>query len=70
METLKLKSNIKCAACVEKVTAPLNETVGASNWEVDLANPQRVLTVKGEGITAEQVNKALQKVGYAAEVIE
>jgi copper chaperone len=69
METLKLKSNIKCAACVEKVTAPLNETVGANNWEVDLTNPQRVLTVKGDGITPKQINEALQKVGYSAETI-
>ena len=69
METLKLKSNIKCAACLEKVTAPLNEIVGANNWEVNLTDPQRTLTIKKDGVTPAQVNEALQKVGYAAEAI-
>ncbi len=67
METLKLKSNIKCGACVEKVTAPLNETVGAGNWEVDLADPRRILTIEADNITAFQINETLKKVGYSVE---
>jgi copper chaperone len=69
METLKLKSNIKCAACVEKVTSQLDTVAGSDNWEVNLADPQRILTIKSDGVTAAQVNEALQKVGYSAEVI-
>ena len=69
METLKFKSNIKCTGCIEKVTPYLNETAGAEKWEVDLKNPEKILTVRAEGVTSEQISQAIQKAGYVAEVI-
>jgi hypothetical protein len=39
MNTKTFKTNIKCSACVEKVTPPLNATVGEGKWSVDLINP-------------------------------
>jgi copper chaperone len=66
METKQFKSNIKCSACVAKVTEALNETVGEGNWEVDLQNPQRVLTVKTD-TSKEKINEALTTVGYRVE---
>jgi copper chaperone len=69
METLKFKSNIKCAACVATVTPALNGTQGIEKWEVDLTSPDRILTVQSNGASAEQVREALQKVGYAGEII-
>lgn len=66
METLKLKTNIKCSACVEKVTPGLNKIAGAGNWQVDLSDPQRTLTVQTDA-GADAVKEELQKAGYKAE---
>lgn len=68
METLKFKTNIKCAACVAKVTSALNESVGEDNWSVDIQNPAKILTIESEA-KADDVRTALEKVGYKAEPI-
>jgi len=70
METLKFKSNIKCAACVAKVTPALDGTEGVEKWEVDLSNPDRILTVQSSGTSAPKVREALEKVGYSAELLQ
>lgn len=67
MET-KFKTNIKCSACVAKVTSALNEVAGENNWKVDLTHPDRVLTL--EGGDTEQLNEKLKAVGYTAEKID
>ncbi|MCU0386347.1 MAG: heavy metal transport/detoxification protein [Flavihumibacter sp.] len=70
METLQFKTTIKCSGCIEKVTPYLNETVGENNWEVDLQNPQKVLTIPGsDQIKSSEVVDALAKAGYKAEKI-
>ena len=66
METTKFKTNIKCDACVAKVTPYLDESVGADQWQVDLNDPQRILTVTGQP-DAEKVKDALKNAGYKAE---
>lgn len=67
MSDLKLKTNVKCAACVAKITPYLNEVAGADSWNVDLADPGRLLTVKGNA-HAQEVVEALKKAGYKGEV--
>jgi len=69
METIKLKTNIKCGGCVATVTPFLNESVGAGNWQVDTQNPDKVLTVQTEGVSADTVKAAVQQAGYKAEVL-
>lgn len=66
MNELKLKTNIKCDACVAKVTPYLNEVAGKENWQVDLKDPARVLTIKTD-VQSEQVIEALKKAGYKGE---
>lgn len=68
METIKFKTNIKCAGCVANVTPHLNEALGKDNWEVDFVNPSKILTVEGEKDRA-KVIQAVEKAGYKAEVI-
>jgi len=68
METLRFKTNIKCAGCIAKVTPGLNETVGEGKWSVDLTDPSRVLTISIEKGVA-NVLTALEKAGYKAEKI-
>jgi copper chaperone CopZ len=68
METLQFKTTIKCSGCIEKVTPFLNETVGENNWEVDLQNPQKILTIpNAEQLNSGEVVEALAKAGYKAE---
>lgn len=69
METLKFKTNITCSGCVANVTPELNTTVGENNWNVDVQNPNKILTVQAEGITTEEVLQAVQKAGYKAEAV-
>lgn len=69
METLKFKSTIKCSGCLGTVTPFLDKTVGAGNWEVDLKNPNKVLTVDAPGVTADQISKAVEDAGYSAEAM-
>lgn len=69
MKTSQFKTTIKCGACVNNVTASLNETVGQDNWKVDLASPDRVLTVQSDSVSAEKVVEVLSKVGYKAEIL-
>ncbi|HRF34925.1 MAG TPA: cation transporter [Cyclobacteriaceae bacterium] len=64
---IKYKTNIKCDACVAKVTPALNETVGENQWKVDLTDPARVLTVTVQEDKTNSLAEALQKVGYKAE---
>ena len=68
METTKFKTNIKCDACIAKVTHNLNEAVGANHWQVDITNPAKILTVEGDH-TDIKIKEALEKVGYKAERI-
>jgi len=70
METLKFNSTIKCTGCLAKVTPFLDEVAGENNWEVDLNNPNKVLTVKTEGVSAEAISQAVGAAGYSAESIK
>ena len=67
METLKFKTNIKCSGCVAGVTPALNESVGENNWNVDIQNPDKILTVLAEGTNAQEIIQAVQKAGFTAE---
>lgn len=64
MKTLKFKTNINCGNCVRAVTGFLNEVKGIEKWEVDTDNPDKILTVKGDKITAEAVVEAVEDAGY------
>ena len=68
MDTTKYKTNIKCAACIAKVTPYLDEVVGPQKWEVDITNPSKIMTVTGNS-SEDSINEALKKVGYHVERI-
>ena len=68
METIKFKTTIKCSGCVAKATPFLNEAVGEDNWEVDVTNPMKLLTIVGEK-DKDKVIKAVERAGYKAEAV-
>ena len=69
MDAIRFKTNIKCSGCVAQVTPSLNETVGNNNWSVDIANPDKILTISAENVSKEVIKQALEKAGFKAEVI-
>jgi copper chaperone len=70
MKPVTFKTNIKCSGCVAKVTPHLNALEGiAGKWQVDIQNPDKVLTVASDTITVTQIKEAVQKAGFAIEQV-
>jgi len=68
--TFVFKTNMKCGGCVEKVTPALNSLAGILRWNVDLTNPDRLLSVESDGVTEQQIIQAVQSAGYKVEPVE
>ena len=64
MKTLQFKTNINCGGCIKAVTPTLNQEAGAGNWQVDTANPDKILTVTSDQLTADQVVQAVENAGF------
>jgi len=64
MSTLQFKTTINCGGCIKAVTPALDQAVGAGNWQVDTANPAKILTVTSAQATAEQVVRAVESAGF------
>lgn len=69
METLKFKTNINCSGCVAKVTPFLNGEEGVEKWEVDINNPDKILTVQTDELSPEEVIATVEKSGFKIESI-
>ena len=66
--TIVLKSNINCNNCIQKVTPFLNKEVKIVAWEVDTQNPDKLITVKGEDLTFELIERTLRPSGFKVEM--
>jgi len=66
METIKLKTTIKCDGCIAKATPFLDDAVGKGNWNVEITNPSKILTVEGAADES-KVIEAVQRAGFKAE---
>lgn len=68
MEKLRFKTTIKCSGCIAKATPFLDEKVGKDKWEVDVQNPEKVLTVVNDkNITEDEVINVVREAGFKAE---
>jgi len=63
------KTNIKCGGCVSKVKPGLDAIKEIKSWNVDLASPERLLSVEGD-VDSEVIEKALLAAGYRGEKIQ
>lgn len=54
-KNLQFKTNLNCGGCVSKVKAELDSADGVCDWNVDTANPDKILTINADGITEEEV---------------
>jgi copper chaperone CopZ len=64
---MELKTNIMCSSCIAKVTPVLNEVIGENNWNVDILNPKKILSVTNTNLAESEIIKAVEKAGYKAE---
>jgi copper chaperone len=69
MKKYQFKTNINCGGCIATVTPFLNTTTEIKNWNVDTADPKKVLTVETESLSEEEVKQIVSKAGYKAESI-
>ena len=70
MKTLKFKTTIKCSGCIAQSTPFLNEAAGSENWEVDVKNENKILTVNADDdMDPQLIIQAVEKAGYKAEEI-
>ena len=67
MKRLQFKTNINCGNCVRTVTGFLNDVESIEKWQVDTANPEKILTVEGEDVTVEEVIAAVEDAGFDIE---
>jgi copper chaperone len=67
MNSIKLKTNINCSACLARVIPSLNELAGVNNWSVDINNPDKILEVKTDILKKDDVISTLKNVGFIAE---
>lgn len=65
---MKFKTNVMCMNCINKITPYMDKVAGKGNWEVDLKNPKRIMTVKNLDIRSEDIVNALKEAGYKSEV--
>ena len=63
----QFKTNINCGGCIASVKPHLDNAEGICHWEVDTASKDKVLTVKSEGITEQEVISTVQKAGFTIE---
>ncbi|HEY4785631.1 MAG TPA: heavy-metal-associated domain-containing protein [Bacteroidales bacterium] len=67
MKILKFKTNINCNGCIAKVTPSLNQVKGILKWEVDISNPQKILSIESSDISEYEIISVLKNAGYNAE---
>ncbi|MBF4472285.1 heavy-metal-associated domain-containing protein [Flavobacterium sp. HJJ] len=65
--SLQFKTNINCGGCIAKVTPFLNDAKGIFQWEVDTENKDKILTIKTDGITKEEIIEKVQEAGFKIE---
>tara|TARA_A100000171_G_scaffold52951_1_gene74533 strand:+ start:2658 stop:2891 length:234 start_codon:yes stop_codon:yes gene_type:complete len=67
MKKAVYKTNINCGNCLSTVTPFLNDLKEVSEWSVDLASKDRLLTVKAENINSDLIIKVVEQAGFKAE---
>ena len=65
MKTLTFKSNINCSGCLSKVSPILNKNDQITNWNVDLENPNKILTVETNSLEHADIRMILEEIGFS-----
>ena len=65
--SLQFNTNLNCGSCVAAVKPFLDQVPGIRDWNVDIANEDKLLIVQGEDVKTEAVAAAVAKAGFEAE---
>ncbi|MCW8311920.1 MULTISPECIES: heavy-metal-associated domain-containing protein [Sphingobacterium] len=68
-KNIQFRTNLNCSGCVSKVSADLDHADGICEWNVDTASNDKILTVKSNGITENEVIEIIKNKGFNAELI-
>src|SRR4051794_25190755 len=60
----RYKTDMHCGTCVESVRPLLDAAPDVTRWAADVAGPDKLLTVEGDGLTAERVDALIRPAGY------
>lgn len=66
METLKFKTTLKCSGCVAAIKPKMDQLKSVENWEVDLTQPVKILTVEGTELNEKELIDTLKQAGFDA----
>lgn len=69
MSTYKFKTSINCQNCVNLVKVYMEEVPNLGKWEVETTDPNKILTVQGEGLNADDVKAKVAEAGFTIEEI-
>ena len=69
MTTLKFKTNINCNGCIASVTPKLEAVPEIKSWNVDIDNPDKILTVELDNSNPEIVAEAVKSAGFNIEKV-
>jgi copper chaperone len=69
IQIFRFRTNINCGGCIAAVKPHLDNAAGITHWEVDTNDKEKILSVKSEGITKEQIIETVQKAGYRIEPV-
>lgn len=65
----KFKTNINCMGCVAKVTPTLDQISEIENWEVDIRNKDKVLTIETQSLNKNEIIAVVENAGFKIEKI-
>jgi copper chaperone CopZ len=61
--TKQFKTNLRCGSCVASVKPYLDRALGVDTWDIDIASPNKTLTISGNA-QAGVVEEAVAQAGY------
>lgn len=60
----KYKTNLNCGSCVAAVKPLLDGDTTIKRWSVDTDDPNKVLTIEGENVSMENVERHVSEAGF------
>ncbi|WMJ75015.1 heavy-metal-associated domain-containing protein [Cytophagaceae bacterium ABcell3] len=67
---IKFKTNINCGGCIKKVKPFLDKVDNLKKWDVDIADNDKILTVRGDEVQEKDVIKAVEEAGFKIETVK
>ena len=70
MNTMIFKTNAKCEDCLAKIEEILQGKISREEWNLDLSDSNRPLTVASDKLAADDVVELISKAGFKIEQME